>query len=293
MLSRYAIADLAPAHERARALGRSLLAVACGSILGPLLLDPAGRTASALGTPAASGSYASAAIVLLLASLVVAGRPGNAVVQPLASTADRRPPAAVTDASNPVRRALFALAAANLTMVAMMAVYPSHLHHAGHSLGITGFVVSAHVWSMFAMSPIIGRCTDRYGANQVVIVGAAIICFSCLFTAVLPIDNAGSATIALVTLGIGWNAQLVAASALLTHNAEPDRCAQLESHGEIAMSAAAAVGALALAPWLFAQTGIRPLAAIMIPLNAIVAATTIAALRTRRTARALTTETTT
>jgi MFS family permease len=167
-------------------------------------------------------------------------------------------------------------------MVTMMAVYPGHLHHTGYGLGITSIIVSAHVCSMFAASPLLGRWTDRYGANRVAALGAATIATSCMLTTTLPTGDARIAALALILLGVGWNAQLVAGSALLTADTRTDsRRAQLESHGEIAMSAAAAAGALVLAPLLISQTSIRTLAGTMIPLHAIVIASTTSVLPRR------------
>jgi MFS family permease len=286
MLSRYALADLAPTEVRARKIGTSLLAVAGGSILGPLLLDPAARAAAMLPIPPASGSYVAAGFALLLASWCLNAAPTPARAgRTLTTNADPCHAASSqnssTDGPNATRRALFTLATANLAMVTMMAVYPSHLHHVGHSLGTTSLIVSAHICSMFAASPALGRLTDTYGANRVAAVGGTTICTACLITALLPADHAWAATVALVILGLGWNAQLVSGSALLTNGAATHRRARLESHGELAMSIAAAAGALVLAPLLLSQTGIRPLAAAMVPVNAFVVVSAVAACRFR------------
>jgi MFS family permease len=82
---------------------------------------------------------------------------------------------------------------------------PVHIKGAGHgparTLGIVGLVLSFHIAGMFAFSPIVGWLTDRLGRRPVIFAGIALLL-------------AG----ALMVLGLGWSATMVAGSTLLSES---------------------------------------------------------------------------
>ena len=77
---------------------------------------------------------------------------------------------------------------------------------------------------MFALSPISGRLTERYGSPVVIAAGLAVLAISSVLAAVSPPDGGALLFVALFLLGYGWNMGFVAGSALLTHGlAIPER----------------------------------------------------------------------
>jgi hypothetical protein len=56
-VSRYVVADLSPAHQRGRAISRSLLTITAGAVVGPDLLGPTSHIAHLLGLPGPAGLY--------------------------------------------------------------------------------------------------------------------------------------------------------------------------------------------------------------------------------------------
>ena len=90
--------------------------------------------------------------------------------------ADRRPLDATADApttagarSWPILRrptvlaACVALIVGQFVMVLIMTMTPLHMTEHGHDLAAVGIVLSGHTFGMFALSPISGRLTDRFG----------------------------------------------------------------------------------------------------------------------------------
>ncbi len=74
--------------------------------------------------------------------------------------------------------AILALVAGQFVMVLIMTMTPLHMTDHGHDLDNVGFVISGHTFGMFALSPISGRLTDRFGAVRVIYAGMAIIAIS-------------------------------------------------------------------------------------------------------------------
>ena len=70
---------------------------------------------------------------------------------------------------------------------------------------------------MFALSPISGRLTDRYGSPIIIGAGMATLAAAALLAALAPPDGGLLLTLALFLLGYGWNLSFVAASSMLGH----------------------------------------------------------------------------
>ena len=101
-------------------------------------------------------------------------------------------------------------------MVLIMTMTPLHMAHHGHGLEAIGIVISAHVFGMFALSPVSGRLTDRFGSQPVIMAGLAILAGSAVLSALAPPQGGALLLVALFLLGFGWSLGYVAGSALLT-----------------------------------------------------------------------------
>jgi MFS family permease len=112
--------------------------------------------------------------------------------------------------------AIVALVTGQVVMVLIMTMTPLHMIEHGHSLGAVGLVISAHTFGMFALSPLSGRLTDRFGSVPVILAGMAILAVSAVMAAAAPPEGDVWLFLALFLLGFGWNLGYVAGSALLT-----------------------------------------------------------------------------
>jgi MFS family permease len=113
------------------------------------------------------------------------------------------------------RTALAALVSGQLVMVLIMTMTPYHLNHAGHGDQVIGLVISAHTFGMFALAPVSGRLTRRFGATPTIMAGFATLALAGVLGAVVPGDGGTGLMLPLFLLGFGWNMSFVAGSSLL------------------------------------------------------------------------------
>jgi MFS family permease len=249
MLARYAAADLA--SRRGRAISTVVAAASVGAVAGPNLLGPAGALAGVVGLPAPTGlfllaipAFLSAALVLVVFlrpdPLQVARAAAPSTQQPAVAGGKRELASLLGDRH--IRLALLVLAVANLSMVGVMAVAPVHLHHYGAGMGTIGLLISAHIAAMYLPSPVTGWLADTLGARVVAGIGALLLLAAGTVAAVAGAGRPGI-IVALLLLGVGWNAGLIGGSTLL-HDAaiSPSLRTRAEGLGELGMGAAAAVG---------------------------------------------------
>jgi len=223
-LGRYVAADLVPPERRASAIGMVVWGATLGAVSGPNLVEPAAALAVALGLPELSGAYIVTlgfiGLAMLLAYAFLRPEPYE-LADPSAFGRDTDPPS-VSLGGLLVRPAvvvaLVTLLAGQVVMVLIMTMTPIHLADHGHGLATVGFVISAHTFGMFALSPISGRLTDRFGSPAVILSGLGMLAFAALLAALAPPDGGIILTLALFLLGWGWNLGFVAGSALLTRN---------------------------------------------------------------------------
>ena len=220
-LSRYAAADMAPAAGRAGAISTVVWGATVGAIVGPNLVGGAGGVATALGLPALAGAY-----LVPVLFVTTAGVLSFLFLRPDPfELADATPDPAGEQASAPLREvlrrpvvvlALCTLVLAQSVMLLIMTVSPLHMASHGHGLGVVGFVMSAHTFGMYALSPISGRLTNRFGSVPVILLGSGILAAAAALSAAAPPDAAVLLFVALFLLGFGWNLGFVAGSTMLS-----------------------------------------------------------------------------
>jgi MFS family permease len=224
-LSRYAAADLYPPLERATAVSIVVWGSTVGAVLGPNLVGPANAAGEVLGMPRFAGGFLMAAIVLVIANLVafLGPRARNIPRDPQAEApvAEPGPPSGLRRmlgellASPHGRTAVAALVSGQLVMVLIMTMTPYHLNHAGHGDQVIGLVISAHTFGMFALAPVSGRLTRRFGTTPIIMAGFATLAVAGLLGALVPGDGGTGLMLPLFLLGFGWNMSFVAGSSLL------------------------------------------------------------------------------
>jgi predicted MFS family arabinose efflux permease len=214
-----------PPDKRASAIGTVVWGATIGAVGGPNLVAPAGNVARALGLPELAGAYGLTVLFIglawLLGALMLRPEP-YALAHPTAlagrAEADGPAPSLGRVLSHPaVVVAGVCLVAGQVVMVLIMTMTPLHLIDHGHGLSTVGFVLSAHTFGMFALSPISGRMTDRFGSPRVIGAGLGTLVVAALLAALAPPDGGFLLTLALFLLGYGWNLGFVAGSAMLTH----------------------------------------------------------------------------
>ncbi|WP_430868118.1 MFS transporter [Demequina aurantiaca] len=226
--ARYAATDSVEPHHRGRNLSIVVWASTAGAVLGPNLIEFGATVADRLGLPDLAGPWVLTVAALLAAVAIL--RLGLRGRGPIGAP---RVPASirVTLAAVVSRRegliGLVALATGHAVMVGIMAMSAVHLHGHGSSLTFIGLVISIHVAGMYAMSPVFGWATDRWGATRVISLGAALLAVGALATMMAGFADdrmAHSAaqqwiTWGLLVIGLGWSACIIAGSTLLSAGA--------------------------------------------------------------------------
>ncbi len=224
--ARFAATDGVARAAHGRVLSAVVWMTTVGAVLGPNLLDPGKRVAGAIGLPGLAGPWLFAVAGLGIAGVVVvaglrrdrpAGVPRRSasLAAVLASLARHRQGAV----------GIFAIATAHPVMVGIMAMTAVHLSEAGSNLRVIGLVISVHVFGMFGFSPVFGWLVDRWGELRVIWMGAGFLALGAGFAAWGgALDAAGEhglgeriVGVALLLIGVGWSACLIAGSAMVAH----------------------------------------------------------------------------
>ena len=224
-LSRYAAADLVPPGRRASTLGLVVWGATVGAVVGPNLVAFSGEVADEpraarphRPVPRAHGVRRRGRGVVLRDAPARPVRARRHHGRDRSRGDDGAPPRLAELLRRPaVLAAITALVFGQVVMVLIMTMTPLHMTQHGHGLAAVGFVISGHTFGMFALSPISGRLTDRYGSPVVIAAGLGVLAFSSVLAAVAPPEGGALLFIALFLLGYGWNMGYVAGSALLTH----------------------------------------------------------------------------
>jgi MFS family permease len=273
--SRYAAADMYPASRRASAIGVVVWGATVGAVVGPNLVEGAGQLARSAGLPTLVGPYLLPIVFVGLAGVLsfVFLRPDPSELVERSSI-DGAEAASAAPLAEVLRRpavvaALVALVAGQFVMVLIMTMTPLHMTDHGHGLGSVGLVLSAHTFGMFALSPLSGRLTDRFGCPAVIYTGTAILAASAVLSAVAPTDDERLLLVALFLLGWGWNLGFVAGSALLTGAITSTERTRVQGMSDALIWTSAAVASLGsgvlVAAAGYASLGIIGTALVVVP----------------------------
>lgn len=274
--ARYAATDLAPAHAKGRALSVVVWATTIGAVAGPNLSGPAGRLAQGLGLPYLTGPFLMGAVVMLVASVVVAlaMRPDPLLLaQRLDAERGDQPGPGERAGSTWARawesmRAQPALGAAvagqalaHAVMVAVMVMTPLHMEHGGSQLEIIGVVISLHVLGMYAFSPVVGWLGDRYGRARCLAAGSVVLLASLALCGAAPYGHSWQITVGLFGLGLGWSLCTLAAAATVAERAPGAVRTDVQGVSDMVMGLTAAAGG-AVSGVLVSWVGFGGLAAV-------------------------------
>jgi hypothetical protein len=210
-----------------------------GALAGPALMAPAAHVAEGFGWPSLSGPVAVAVLATAGAALAVWVLPRD-VPPPREPVAAGRGP--VWTAT--VVRPLVAMVAAQLAMVAVMTMTPLQLQAHGHGLDVVGWVLSAHLFGMFALAPLSGRIADRWGPRVTINAGLGVLALSAATALAAPTAHTSGLPVALFLLGYGWNLVFVGGSAQLSRDLAPETRSRLQGTVDAVVWSASALAGL-------------------------------------------------
>ncbi|MEU2665764.1 MFS transporter [Micromonospora sp. DT46] len=242
-LSRYCAADLYPPRRQGLAVGVIVWAGTVGAVFGPNLMEPSATAASRLGLPDLAGPFL---VALLAAGICVLA----SAAMPRSRTAARRgandPTPAQVWRHPVVSVALVSMIAGQLAMVALMTMTPLHMSSNHHGLTAVGVVLSGHMIGMFALAPLSGYLSDRFGGRAAILMGIGLLVTS-VVVASWPAAHGSGLTrlvVSLFLLGWGWNLTFVGGSALLTQALTPAARRAVQGRVDALVWAASAVASV-------------------------------------------------
>ena len=292
--ARYAATDLAEDRHRARALSWVVWAGTIGAVLGPNLLGVSGNLGLSLGIPQLAGPYVVSLAALALAALVLFTllRP-----DPYLLSVARRGAAVATprlrDGIGHLRgrpRAVLGIAAISIghvVMVMVMVMTPVHMAHVDVTLQLIGLVISVHVAGMYALSPVVGWCVDRFGRLPMIVAGIAVLTASCVIAGLAPADSVLQLGIGLFLLGLGWSCTLIAGSALVTDSVDAPERPSVQGLSDLVMNTAGALGGVAAGIIVAVGSYGALCAAAAVPLAALAVWVALPACRIRSNIRSI------
>lgn len=253
-LARYVAADLASEDRRSRDISTVIFASTFGAVIFPFFLGVSGQVAESFSLDSNAGGFAMSAVLAGVAAMSVFlfMRPDPLVVaggvDPQASRRDAVPfTRGVSIAfKHPMARLAFvALVVGQAVMVGVMAMTPLHMQAHGHDNGVIGAVISVHTAGMFALAPLAGYISDRWGRVPTISLGGLTLVTATILTALAGEAPVGLMFPGLFLLGLGWSFTIVAGSALLTESVEVASRVAVQGAADMATNIASGTGALA------------------------------------------------
>ena len=251
--ARYAGADLAGPHQRAKAISIAMVATTVGAVAGPNLVTPMGHVAQSLNMPALAGPFLLAAIAYSAAGLVfyLLLKPDPLMV---ARFIEERK---VTLKEESIQQSVHpsgqrigiivgasVLVLSQIVMVAIMTMTPIHMQHHGSTLSAVGLVIGLHVASMYLPSLATGSLVDKVGRIKMVIASAVTLTVAGLLAAFAPGDSTLLLTLALMLLGLGWNFGLISGTAIVIDSTTIQTRAKTQGSIDVGVAIGGSVGSL-------------------------------------------------
>lgn len=224
--ARFAAADIPTSRPKAKDISIVVWATTFGAVIGPNLIAPGETLGVTLGLPHLAGPFLLTILAQTLSTSVFwFGLKPDPLL--LAQKIDSEKQTLVRrkfrEAIPIIRQkpiaafAVISIALSHMVMVSVMSMTPAHLSITGHSLSDVGFTISLHVAGMYALSPIFGIISDRFGARRTIVLGQLILLLS-LGVSGFGANNFSMVVLGLFLLGLGWSSATVAGSALLSES---------------------------------------------------------------------------
>lgn len=224
--ARFAAADIPTNRPKAKDISIVVWATTFGAVIGPNLIAPGESLGVTLGLPHLAGPFLLTILAQSLSTSVFwfGLKPDPLVLaQKIDSEKQNLVRRKFREAIPIVRQkpiaafAVLSIALSHMVMVSVMSMTPAHLSITGHALSDVGFTISLHVAGMYALSPIFGIISDKFGARKTIILGQLILLIS-LAVSGFGANNFSMVVLGLFLLGLGWSSATVAASALLSES---------------------------------------------------------------------------
>ncbi|MBT5649441.1 MAG: MFS transporter [Rhodospirillaceae bacterium] len=264
---RFAAADVSTDAFRSKAISYVLAGSVFAALLGPTL---ARNTYDVLPVSYAGVYLALIAVYLMVAVIV-------SFVDIPRPSAEQRKAAGGRPLSEIARQPKFIIAVCAATfgylvMSFLMTVTPIAMGVCGFTFSDSSYVIQAHVLGMYAPAFITGHLINRYGVNNILIVGSIL----CGASIVIHLSGIGFMNFlsGLVLIGVGWNFLFTGGTTLLTQTYTPEEKAKVQGLNDFFIWGTISIGAVTSGA-VQHSVGWSAVNLVMAPLVVIVFATTL------------------
>lgn len=260
---RFAAADTASEEFRPKAISWVMTGGLFAAFMGPEL---ANVTKDMLAPTVFAGSYFALIGVYLLSFVLLSG------VRIPKLTAEERKSSGrplLTILSQP--KCAVAVTSAFIAygvMALLMTSTPLAMAYCGFQFVDSKWVIQAHIIGMFAPSFFTGDLIKRFGALNIILIGAALNVAA--VGAHLGGIDFSNFIVGLLAVGVGWNFMFIGATSLLTETYRPEERAKVQGFndflifGTVALAALSSGHLLAAFDWDTVNYGVLPLLVIAI-----------------------------
>lgn len=150
----------------------------------------------------------------------------------------------------------------------VMTATPLAMQHHGHIFDDTAFVIQWHVLAMFVPSFFTGSIIQRFGALNVMIVGA-VLALVCMLVNLFG-TSVWHFWLALVALGISWNFLFIGASTYLTYSYKAEEKAKAQAFNDFSVFSMVTIASLSAGffqhkfGWRVVNIGVIPFIAVIL-----------------------------
>lgn len=257
--ARFAATEYTGSARAARAMSFVVWGSTVGSVVGPNLTNVADLFGESLGLRSLIGPYIFSGTAFIIAIVILSFLRPSASATATAADPERkrnlpslRQALRATLASRTATFGLAVVVGGQMMMSAVMVMTPVSMHNHGHDLQIIGFVISSHIFGMYALSPVFGWLADRWTPLRVCWLGMGLFAIA-IVSGIIDASSEHSVhsstaliTFALVCLGLGWCGTLIGGSTLLTQSLQKDTRVAMQGSSDAMMNFGAA-GLAALA----------------------------------------------
>jgi MFS family permease len=233
---RFAAAEVADSHAKARAISLVLAGGVLAAIIGPEMVKR---------TNALIPDYVFLATYLFLPILPV-------ITAVLLSFVDVPPAQKRTGVAVPFRTifarpdfitAVVASLVGYGTMNLVMASTPLQMLLCGFGVAASADVIRAHSLAMFSPGFVTGRLIQTFGVHRIILAGG-LLTLGCVLVNVYEPPLFSTFMVALVLLGVGWNFMFVGGSTLLTTAYSPEERVRVQATHDFIVFGSVALTAL-------------------------------------------------
>jgi MFS family permease len=233
---RFAAAEVADQHAKARAISLVLAGGVLAAIVGPEMVK---RTNALIPNYIFLATYLYLPVLPVICAILL-----KFVQVPPAQKKTGIPIPFRTIVARPnFVAAVVASVVGYGSMNLIMASTPLEMLLCGFGIGASADVIRAHSLAMFSPGFVTGRLIQKFGVHQIIMIGGALT-LGCVLVNVFQPPFFATFMVALALLGVGWNFMFVGGTTLLTTAYSPEERVRVQATHDFIVFGSVAITAL-------------------------------------------------